>query len=178
MSVGPTPGSSAEDVPEADPDSVAKSILLRQLTIGPRTEAQLRQALQRRNVAQDVADRAVARFVEVGLIDDADYAREFVRSAGAAGALSRRGAQYRLRQKGVSEDVVADAVQQIDPASERSAARDFAVRRAARMSGVDIATRRRRLAGMLARRGYASQIVYDVVEDVLRETGSVSADGS
>jgi regulatory protein len=173
---GPTPGSSADDVPHADPDSVARSILLRQLTMGPRTEAQLRQALQRRSVPEDVADAVVRRFIEVGLIDDASYAQEFVRSAGSAGTLSRRGVQYRLRQKGVSEDVVADAVGQIDPASERSAALDLALRRAARMAEVDPATRRRRLLGLLARRGYPSDIVHGVVDEVLAEAEALDAD--
>ena len=41
MNDGPTPGSSADDVPDADQESVARAILLRQLTMGPRTESQL-----------------------------------------------------------------------------------------------------------------------------------------
>lgn len=178
MIQGPTPGTSADDVAPADPERVAKSILLRQLTMGPRTEAQLRQALQRRNVPQDAADRVVARFIEVGLIDDATYAQEFVRSAGSSGSLSRRGVQYRLRKKGVSEEVVAEAVQQIDPATEHSAALDVAQRRAARLAGLDDVTRRRRLMALLARRGYPAEVVHSVVREVLAVEGSQDPGGS
>ena len=167
MRNGPTPGSAADDVPQADPESVGRAILLRQLTMGPRSEAQLRQAMARRNVPEDVADRLIARFVEVGLIDDAQYATEFVQSQAAAGALSRRRVQHKLRQKGVAEDTVAAAVAQIDPAEERAAALDLARRRAARMADLDEPTRRRRLAGVLARRGYPSETVFAVVAEVL-----------
>ncbi len=115
MRNGPTPGSAADDVPQADPESVGRAILLRQLTMGPRSEAQLRQAMARRNVPEDVADRLIARFLEVGLIDDAQYAADFVQSQAAAGALSRRRVQHNLSQKGVAQVNVEAAVAQIDP---------------------------------------------------------------
>jgi regulatory protein len=166
---GPTPGTPADDVPQADQESVARAILLRQLTMGPRTEVQLRQAMARRNVPDDVADRLIARFVDVGLIDDVGFAAEFVQSQAAAGGLSRRRVQHKLREKGVPADIVAAAVEQIDTADERAAALDLARRRAARMSGLDPQTKRRRLAGVLARRGYPSEIVFAAVAEALAE---------
>lgn len=169
MRQGPTPGSAADDTPAADPEAVARSILLRQLAMGPRTEAQLRQAMARRNVPTEVADRLVARFVEVGLIDDAQYAADLVHSQAAAGGLSRRRVQHKLRQKGVAAETVAAAVAQIDPEDERASALDLARRRAGRMTALDPATRRRRLAGVLARRGYSSEIVFTAVAEALAE---------
>jgi regulatory protein len=156
-------------VPQADPETVARAILLRQLTMGPRTAAQLRQAMARRNVPDHVGERLIIRFTEVGLIDDAGYAAEFVQAQAASGALSRRGVQHKLQQKGVSAEIVAAAVEQIDPADERAAAGELARRRAARMRGLDPQTRRRRLMGVLARRGYSAEIVYEAVAEALAE---------
>ena len=169
---GPTPGSAADDVPAADRDSVARAILLRQLTVGPRTEAQLREALSRRNVPAEVAEPLLARFVEVGLIDDRAYAEALIRSETMAGGLSRRRVQHRLREKGVPDQVVANAIEGIDPAAEERAAFELARRRAGRMSGLDPVTRRRRLSGVLARRGYDAATVRKVVDDVLADAAS------
>ncbi len=160
-------GSSAEAVPDTDPSSTARSILLRQLTIGPRTEEQLRQALRKRQVPDDVAEEVLARFAEVGLIDDRAYAESLVRSEAAAGSLSRRRVQQRLREKGVADHIVAEALEGIDLEVEESAALELARRKAARMRDLDPSTARRRLAGVLARRGYSADTVRRVVADVL-----------
>ena len=171
MRNAPTPGSAADDVPQADPEAVARAILLRQLTMGPRTEAQLRQAMARRNVPEAVCERLITRFTEIGLIDDAGYAADFVQAQAASGALSRRGVQHKLQQKGVPADIVTAALEQIDPADERAAAADLARRRASRMQGLDPQTRRRRLIGVLARRGFPSEVVHAAVAEALAEEG-------
>ena len=165
----PTPGSSADAAPPADPERVARAILLRQLTAGPRTREQLRAALQRRNVPDDVAEPLLERFTEVGLIDDAAYAESLIRSDAASGGLSRRRIAHRLRERGVPEDVAAQAVAGIDPDEEFRAAVDLAQRRGARLRGLDPATARRRLAGYLARRGYPAQTVRRAVDQALEQ---------
>lgn len=164
---GPTPGSAADDSPPADPERVARAVLLRQLTAGPRTEAQLREALAKRRVPAEVAEPLLARFAEVGLIDDAAYAEALIRSEAAAGGLSRRRVAQRLTAKGVSRDVVATVVAEIDPDAEYQAARDLAARQQRRLAGLDPTTAQRRLIGVLARRGYPPDTVRTVVQETL-----------
>lgn len=166
---GPTPGSAADDSPDADPERVARAILLRQLALGPRTEAQLRDALTRRNVPVEVAEVLLVRFTEVGLIDDAAYAEALIRSEAAAGGLSRRRVADRLQAKGVSDELAAEAVAQIDPDQELEAARTLAARQMRRLGGLERAVAQRRLAGVLARRGYPPDTVRRVVRDAFDE---------
>lgn len=153
--------------PDADPANVARLILLRQLTARPRTRAQLREALRKRNVPDDVAEQALDRFVEVGLIDDAAYAQAVVRSEAGSGGLSRRRVRQRLVQHGLDEELVARTVADIAEQDEDEAALEFARRKVVRWSDADPATRRRRLTGLLARRGYRSETVHRVVREVL-----------
>lgn len=164
---GPTPGSPADESESADPEAVGRAILLRQLTLGPRTRAQLAQAMTRRNVPPEVAEPLLERFTEVGLIDDAAFAELLIRSEAAAGGLSRRRVAQRLRQKGVPGEVVDAAVGGIDPQQEYEAARELAQRRLRRMAGLDAPIARRRMAGLLARRGYSPEIVHQVLRHVL-----------
>lgn len=160
---GSAPGSSAREVPDPDPSNVAREILLRQLSMGPRTLAQLRTALSKRNVPPDTAEAVLERFTELGLIDDRAYAEALIRSEAAGGGLSRRRVQHRLREKGVPPDIAAEAIGTIGPDDEQQAAVDLARRRVARMSGLDAQTVRRRLSGILARRGYNPDTVRTAV---------------
>ncbi len=165
----PTPGSSADLQPEADPEQVARTVLLRRLTAAPRTRRDLRDDLLRRNIPEDVADRVLDRFTEVGLIDDAAYARMWVesrqRSRGSAGPRLRQ----ELRAKGVPDDEVTAALETIDPEAERARAKQLVTAKLRSMTRVEPAVRARRLAAMLCRRGYSSQVAYSVVREVVAD---------
>jgi len=76
--------------PDADPESVARTILLRQLTDRSRSRAELATALRKKQVPDDVATRLLDRFTEVGLIDDEAFARSWVESRQRSKGLAQR----------------------------------------------------------------------------------------
>ena len=164
---GPTPGSPADLTPDADPESVARTIVLRKLTAAPRTRAQLADDLARRDVPAEVADRVLDRFTEVGLVDDAAFAESWVRSRQMDRGLSRRALRHELRAKGVDDDTVSDAVASIDTEDEEAAARSLVDRRLPSTRGLPSDVRVRRLIGMLARKGYSSGLAFTVVRAAL-----------
>lgn len=163
----PTPGSTADLGDDADPEQVARTILLRRLSSAPRTRQELADDLRKRGLPDDVAERVLNRFTEVGLIDDAEYAQMWVNSRQRTRGTARSVLRQELRAKGVSDDDALPALDGIDPEAERQRARGLVEAKAARMSSADVATRTRRLVGMLVRRGYPSGIAYAVVSDVL-----------
>jgi regulatory protein len=151
---------------------VARTILLRKLTAAPRTRAQLADDLRRRDVPDDVAERALDRFVEVGLIDDAAFATSWVTSRASSRGLSRSALRQELRRRGVADETVAAAVEQIADEDEMSAARALVHRRMRTSSagaGLPADVRMRRLSGMLARKGYSSGVALQVVREALAE---------
>ena len=166
---GPTPGSAADAVPDADPVEVARAICLRQLTAGPRSRAQLAAALARRNVPTEVATEVLDRFAEVGLVDDAEFARAWVESRHRGRGLSRRALDHELHVKGVSPVDRAAALDTLDPDSEAAAARRLVGRKLSSTRGLDPAVRARRLAGMLARKGYPPGVALRTVQAALAE---------
>ena len=157
------------ELPDADPESVARTILLRKLTAAPATRAQLAALLARKGVPDDVAARVLDRYEEVGLVDDAVYAQLWVRSRQAGRGLSRRALRHELHAKGVSDEVVAAALEEVDGEDERAAAEALVRRKLSSLRGVDAAARTRRLMGMLARKGYSSGMAAAVVREVLRD---------
>jgi regulatory protein len=149
--------------PEADPESVARAICLRLLTARSRTRAELADALRARNVPDEVAKTVLDRFSDVGLINDADFARMFTAARHAERGLSAREIARQLRDKGVAAETVQEAVGGIDPAVEFETARRLVERKLRSMSALDEATRTRRLLGLLARKGYGPGIAYSAI---------------
>ncbi|WP_443089386.1 RecX family transcriptional regulator [Yinghuangia sp. ASG 101] len=161
--------------PDADPEAAARAICLRQLTGQPRTRAQLADALRRRGVPDDVAEHVLGRFTEVKLIDDAAFAAAWVDTRHAGRGLARRALARELRQRGVDPDLVDEAVERLDPEQEWETARALVARKLPGMRRLDRHVRMRRLAGMLARKGYGEGLALRVVREALDADDADSA---
>lgn len=160
---------------DGDPRAAAKAVVLRRLTAAPRSRAQLAGDLAGRGFEEAVIEEVLDRFVEVGLIDDAEYARMVVRSQGESRRLGRRGLAQELRKRGVPEAEAAEALAGLDPEVEEGRAREL-VRRRWDPSG-DQQAQARRLAAMLGRRGFPGDMITRVVTDALhgRDDGAWDA---
>jgi regulatory protein len=163
-----------------DPVQRARDICLRLLTARPRTRSELRQALLRKEIEEDVADQVLSRLDEVGLIDDAVFAELWVHSRHTYQGLGRRALATELRRKGVADDVAAEAVATVDADAEEERARQLVRKRIRSLGSADEAAKVRKLVGMLARRGYSEGLAFRVVRDELRTAGEESdlLDGS
>jgi regulatory protein len=158
--------------PHADPESVARKILLDRLSAQPRTRAELAHTLATKLVPDEVARRLLDRFEQVGLVDDAAFARSWVESRQAGRGLARRALAQELRRKGVPDEVARQALDQVDPDDETAAARELVRRRLPTMRRLDHRARTRRLTAMLARKGYPPGVAFAVVRDALGEAGA------
>ncbi|WP_084342648.1 regulatory protein RecX [Janibacter corallicola] len=152
---------------DADPDAVARAIVLRQLTGSPKSRKQLEDALRRKDCPGDSAERVLDRFEELGLVDDTAYARTFVRSKQTGRGLARRALAHELRAKGVDDEVIEDVLTEVDPEQERARAHELVAKKLRSMHGLDRAKQTRRLSGMLARKGYDAEVSRLVVNEAL-----------
>ncbi len=155
------------DDPPEDPEGVARQILLRRLTDQPRSRSELAKALARKRVPDEVAGRVLDRFEEVGLVDDAAFARSWVETRQRGRGLARRALAHELRGKGVDSETAREALDDIDPDDERATAARLVRRRLPSLARQERAVARRRLVGMLARKGYSSGVAMAVVDDEL-----------
>lgn len=149
--------------PEADPESVARKILLDQLTGQARSRKELADKLAKKLVPEEIATRLLDRFEEVGLIDDAAFARLWIDSRQSGKGLARRALAQELRRKGIADEVAREALDAVDPSDEEAAARILVQRKLRTMSRLDDVTKTRRLLGMLARKGYPSGLAMTVI---------------
>ena len=157
--------------PDADQEAVARTILLDQLTGQARSRSELAGKLAAKGVPDDLADRLLSRFEEVGLVDDPAFARSWVHSRQGGKGLARRALAQELRRKGIDDEVAREALDELDPEAEVEAARLLVRRKLRSVAGVDRATAVRRLSGMLARKGYPSGVAFRVVREELEAAG-------
>jgi len=160
-----------KEEPPADPAERARGICLRLLTGNPRTRKQLADALRKREIPDEVADEVLSRFEEVGLINDGAFADAWVESRHHGRGLARRALAQELRTKGVDPTLIDEAVSQLDSDQEETTARELVDRKLRSTRGLDRDKRLRRLAGMLARKGYSQGMALRVVRQALEEEG-------
>ncbi|MEV0374604.1 recombination regulator RecX [Streptomyces sp. NPDC050636] len=167
---GPS-SSRAETGPPRTPEEQARAICLRLLTGSPRTRKQLGDALRERGIPEEAAEEVLSRFEDVGLINDAAFADAWVESRHHGRGLARRALARELRTKGVDSTLIEEAVSRLDSEQEESTARELVDRKLRTTRGLDREKRLRRLAGMLARKGYPEGLALRVVRQALEEEG-------
>jgi regulatory protein len=153
--------------PPEDAEAAARNILLDQLTGRARSRSDLAAKLAQRNVPDEIATRLLDRFEEVGLVDDAAFARGWVEQRQSGRGLARRALAQELRRKGIDDEVAREALDEIDPDEEVEAARTLVRRKLRTVSDLDQQVAVRRLTGMLARKGYPPSVTFRVVREEL-----------
>ena len=165
-------GESVEPGPnDADPYERARTICLTQLSFAPRSRAHLEGVLHKRNIPEQIAAAVLDRLTEVGLVNDAEYAQMWVRSRHRTKGLSRRVLREELRRAGICDDLVTEALTQVDDDSERAAACALVLKKY--RASADRDSQVRRLVAMLARKGYPANTCFDVVKEVLADQSSM-----
>jgi regulatory protein len=149
---------------EPSREEQARALCLRLLTARARTRAELSAQLAKRGYPDDVSNRVLDRLAGVGLVDDAEFAEQWVRSRRSSAGKGKRALAAELHTKGVDNDVITTVLADIDAGSERVRAEQLVRARLRRenLDGDQVRTVRR-LVAMLARRGYDQTMAYDVV---------------
>lgn len=139
------------------------------LAFRARSSADLRRKLVEKGEPAALADQAIEKLKSLGLLDDEAYARQVARGKLLGGASKRR-VEQELWRRGVTRDVADAAVQDVvadEEVDEEQSAVTVARRKAASLAKLDAPTRRRRLYGFLARRGYDHAAIRAALAEVL-----------
>ncbi|WIM95360.1 regulatory protein RecX [Actinoplanes oblitus] len=148
---------------------------MRQLAARPRTRAELARVLARKEISEEVIAEVLDRYDEVGIIDDAAFARAWVSSRHHGRGLARRALANELRQRGVDAEVAGEALEAVDEEAEAEAARALVDRKLRTATGTPEAVFRR-LVAMLARKGYPAGVAIRAVKDALAARDAEAAE--
>jgi regulatory protein len=140
--------------------------------MAPRTRGQLEDALRKRGIPDEAAATVLERLTETGLIDDAAFAKAWVESRHHRRGLSRRTLSAELHRRGIDDEDVREAVETLSPEQEIATARALAEKKLAGTRGQPADARVRRVAGMLARKGYPSGLAFRVIREAMEQEGA------
>ena len=154
---------------EIEAADAAKQVLLRRLSHAPRTRKELAKDLKDKDISDEVANVALDRFEEVGLINDQALASNYVSSQHERKGLGKNALRQQLRAKGVSDDVALEAISQISDDQEFQAAFALACKKIRSLQKDDAKTQLRKIVGVLARKGYSSNLAFRVAKEVLTD---------
>jgi len=142
---------------------------IRYLGYRPRSEAEVRQRLQRHGFNGDCTEKVLAQLKEQGLVDDTAFARFWKENRESFSPRSQRLTRLELQRKGLDGGVIDQVVGEVD---DSDSAYRAALGKARRLLPSDYQGFRRRLGEYLRRRGFNYEVINDTVERVWKECGS------
>lgn len=162
---GATAGSATDD---SDPVERAREIVLNQLTSRAKSRSELEKVLARKEIPGEAAREVLDRMSEVGLVDDAAFAKAWVSERQQRNHLSRRALRYELSRKGVEAEVLDEALDGVDVDDEYAAAKSLAEKKYRSVRSLEPQVQRRRISGALARKGFSYSITGAVLAEVMQ----------
>jgi regulatory protein len=154
-----------------DDIEVALQRALNFLSYRPRSEKEVRQNLKKHKYNQAVIDEIIERLVRGKLVDDENFAELWVENRSEFRPRGGRMLHSELRQKGIPDQVIENALSDLD---ETSLALKAARKKSRRYKDLDRNEFRKKLYGFLARRGFHYSVISEVVPIVWEEISSES----
>jgi len=164
-----------QEVHDEDLNRVLRAELIRKaredalmlLKYRQRSENEMAKRLVLKGNPPEVVEEVIAGLERVGLLNDAAFSRQWIRNRLAQKPMGRRGLTWELRQKGVPDDLIEEALRDVGGDDEFEAALELARRKLKTDS--DLMTEKRRLASLLRRRGFEWETVSTVLDQILGE---------
>ena len=147
----------------------ARQAALNLLSYRSRSANEVRRRLLLKGYAEDVVDEALLALSQVDLINDERFSRDWVAGRLEQKPMGKVRIAWELRQKGVAQDLVEQAVETVDSETEYELALGL-VQRKIRHSGSGVSyDERRRLAQFLRRRGFSWDVTNRVLSELVSE---------
>ncbi len=157
----------------------AKAAALRSLAVRPRTEREIRDTLRDKEFSDQVAAETIAALKDSRLLDDAGFARSYIRNALTLRPAGRMLLKRKLLLLGIAKELADEALDEIlgginqeEEAAKAASAFVAKKPRARREEG----KLRQQLTAYLLRRGYTWDVVQQVVRTALKGERSEGED--
>ncbi len=151
-------------VEDARERAVQQALLF--LSYRARSESEIRQNLIKHEIPEEVIEETLARLRQDGLANDGQFAQAWVENRSTFRPRSRRMLAMELRQKGLDDEAVSSALEDID---DEPLAYEAAKKRAPRFKALEWTDFRKKLSEFLTRRGFSYSVIAPVVTRIWNE---------
>ncbi len=136
---------------------------VRWLALRARSTSEVGWRLRRLGYRPDEIAGVIGRLTASRYLDDAEFARSWVRSRAERAGYGPSRLRRELRDKGIDEAEIAGALAELTAERDvRDLAAEAARRRLPALRGLASAVARRRMAGYLSRRGFGAEVILEL----------------
>ncbi|MBZ0279456.1 MAG: RecX family transcriptional regulator [Anaerolineae bacterium] len=136
------------------------------LSFRPRSAQEVRRNLAEKDMPPEIIEAALTRLTAMGYVDDDAFARYWAQNRGEFKPLSKKALRYELKQKGVADSVIDEALDSLDETEQAYKAAQSQTRKLRRLNRRDFRTK---LAAFLQRRGFSYSTTREVVDRLCDE---------
>ena len=141
----------------------ARQYALKLLSYRGRSVKELQDRLRGKGIPESAVSSTIRYLRDIGLADDRSLAESLKREAQGRKMLSRNGTRKYLLSRGIPRDIV-DSVFSNDENADMENAGRFVDKKMKSLGGCPVAVAKRRLYGLLSRRGYSSETILKVLK--------------
>jgi regulatory protein len=156
---------------EIDDPSLVLAAALRFLEARPRSTSEVRRRLLVHGYRADLVEGCLTRLLDLGVLDDAAFARTWVESRDRARPRGERALRSELARKGIDRALADDVLEERaadHPEADADAARRVLARHESALARVaDPRARRQRAYALLARSGFDSETAIEAISAFL-----------
>ncbi|WP_110513375.1 RecX family transcriptional regulator [Herpetosiphon llansteffanensis] len=141
------------------------------LAARPRSSQEIRTRLRKREFPDEHIDLAIEKLAQIGLVNDAAFARFWVENRQQHRPRGARAIQAELSQKGVKRELISEVLNELTDQDEEQE-RAFSVARSALRRYANEPTKMafsRKMAGLLQRRGFGFDTIKPVLDQLWQE---------
>lgn len=154
---------------EEDAAEVALQRAVRFLSYRPRSEKEIIDNLRKHETPEKVIESIMARLTGNGMVNDRNFARLWIENRSTFRPRGSYALRTELRQKGITDKVIEEALTDLD---EDSLAYAAGRKKAPKIKTDDEQEFRNKMYGFLSRRGFSYETIAEVVRKIWQEQQS------
>jgi regulatory protein len=149
-------------------DTLARALdqAVKLLSRRPYSTAEIRRHLESKEVPSAVIDEVIAKLAHLGYVDDRAFAEFWIENRERFRPRGPHALRYELRQKGIAADLIDAVLSEFDAHDSAYRAAQEKVRRLRHLTPEQFRTK---LGAFLVQRGFAYDIVREVIDQVIDE---------
>jgi regulatory protein len=129
----------------------------------------VRRNLEKHATPPDIIEVVIERLVNRGYVDDDRFAQIWIENRSTFRPRSKRALAVELRQRGLDQETIQKALENLDENDEEALAYQAAQKQLRKLSGIDRNEYKRKLSGFLARRGFGYEVIRTIVDRTWNE---------
>lgn len=147
----------------------AKNVVTYWLERGDKTRQELFLKIKNKNITDEIANTILNQMEKLDYINDQRYAENFVYSKQTYDKLGINAIKYKLRLKGINQDIIDQVLAEVDEEVEEENAWQIALKKAKGNQTLETNKRIHQVAGILARKGYSGNLVFTLAKKAVEE---------